>query len=138
MANPLTKLFIRTHVGLYRLTRGMIGGRMGSNQILLLTTTGRKSGKSRTTPLVYFRDKASFIIVASNGGAQQHPAWYHNLTADHKASIMVRDKTINVKAVEATGKERERLWKMITGKAEQFSQYQEQTEREIPVMVLRR
>lgn len=138
MANPLAKLFIRSHVGLYRLTKGTIGGRMGSNSILLLTTTGRKSGKERTTPLVYFRDKASFVIVASNGGAQQHPAWFHNLTADRKATIMVGGEEISVKAAEATGKERERLWKMITGKAEQFSQYQEKTEREIPVMVLRR
>jgi len=138
MANPFIKLFIQAHVGLFRLSKGMVGGRMGSNEILLLTTVGRKSGKARTTPVVFFRDKASFVVVASNGGAASHPAWYHNLIADRKASILVGKETINVKAAEATGKERERLWKNITGRAEQFGKYQEKTEREIPVMVLKR
>ena len=138
MANPLVKLFTQTHVGLYRLTKGKLGGKMGSNEILLLSTTGRKSGQSRTTPVVFFRDKASFVVVASDGGAASHPAWYHNLSADRKASILVGGEAIKVKAAEATGKERERLWKMITEKASQFSQYQEKTERQIPVMMLKR
>ena len=138
MANPFFKLFIQSHVGMYRLTKGAFGGKMGSNEILLLTSTGRKSGQSRTTPVVFFRDKATFVVIASNGGGANHPAWYHNLIADRKASIMVKGETIQVKASEATGKERERLWKMITSKADQFSQYQEKTERQIPVMVLKR
>ncbi len=138
MANPFFKLFIASHVGLYRLTKGKLGGKMGNNEILLLTTTGRKSGKVRTTPVVFFRDKASFVVVASNGGAATHPAWYHNLVAERKASIVVKGEEIKVKASEATGKERERLWKTITDKADQFAQYQTKTEREIPVMVLKR
>lgn len=138
MANPLVKLFTQTHVGLYRLTKGKLGGKMGSNQILLLSTTGRKSGQSRTTPVVFFRDKASFVVVASNGGGANNPAWYHNLVAERKATIEVKGEKIQVKASEATGKDRERLWKMITEKADQFGQYQEKTERQIPVMMLKR
>jgi len=138
MANPFFKLFTQAHVGVFRLTKGMFGGKMGSNEILLLTSTGRKSGQSRTTPVVFFRDKASVVVVASNGGAATHPAWYHNLIADRKATIEVKGEKIQVKASEATGKERERLWKMITEKADQFGQYQEKTERQIPVMMLKR
>ena len=138
MANPFFKLFIASHVGLYRMTKGKLGGTMGTNEILLLTTTGRKSGKVRTTPAVFFRDKATFVVVASNGGAANRPAWYHNLVADRKASITVKGEEIQVKASEATGKERARLWKTITDKADQFAQYQTKTEREIPVMVLKR
>ena len=138
MANLFSKLFIQTHVGLYRLTKGAFGGKMGSNEILLLTSTGRKTGQSRTTPVVFFRDKASFVVVASNGGAASNPAWYHNLMAERKATIEVKGEKIQVKASEATGKERERLWKMITEKADQFGQYQAKTERQIPVMMLKR
>ncbi len=132
MANPFVKLFIQSHVGMYRLTKGLFGGKMGSNEILLLTTTGRKSGKSRTTPLVFFRDKATFVVVASNGGGANHPGWYHNLIADRKATITIKGETIQVKASQAAGKDRDRLWKTITDKADQFSQYQEKTERQIP------
>jgi deazaflavin-dependent oxidoreductase (nitroreductase family) len=134
--NVLMRFFLKGHVFLYRLTGGKIGGKMGSNPILLLDSIGRKSGQKRTTPLVFFRDGDSYVIIASNGGAPAHPAWYHNLKSKAKTTVQVMDKVMSVTAVVASSSERGRIWPELIAKHEQFRQYQEKTEREIPLVVL--
>ncbi|HEY6644659.1 nitroreductase family deazaflavin-dependent oxidoreductase [Povalibacter sp.] len=105
---------------------------------LLLTTTGRKSGRQLTMPLIYGRDGDRYVIVASKGGAPQHPAWYLNLQANPEVTLQViRDKFPAV-ARTATGEERERLWKMMSAIYPPYPSYQERTDREIPVVVLER
>ena len=103
---------------------------------LLLTTTGRKSGKQITMPLIYGKDGDRHVIVASKGGAPEHPAWYRNLVAQPKADIQVVDKKYRVVARAATGEERKRLWAMMSEVYPPYPSYQEKTDREIPVVVL--
>jgi deazaflavin-dependent oxidoreductase (nitroreductase family) len=132
----LQHAFTEVHVWLYRRTGGAIGGRMGGHEILILTTTGRKSGKKRDTPLQYTKDGERFIIIASNGGASKHPTWFLNLRANPEAQLQIRAKTIAVEASEAIGEERERLWTQVTSQHQNFADYQKRTTREIPVVVL--
>lgn len=103
---------------------------------LLLTTTGRKSGKPFTLPLLYGRDAGRFVIVGSKGGAPQHPAWYLNLVADPRATIQVADKRYQVLMRATEGEERQRLWDMMCEVYPPFVSYQKRTERLIPVLVL--
>jgi deazaflavin-dependent oxidoreductase (nitroreductase family) len=103
---------------------------------LLLTTTGRKSGVKRRTALIYGRDTADYVVVASKGGAQEHPAWYLNLEADPEVEIQVFDKVVPATAHTAAGAERERLWALMREVWPAYDQYQTKTDREIPVVVL--
>ncbi len=109
---------------------------MGGQNILILTTTGRKSGKKRDTPLQYTTDGDRFIIIASNGGAPKHPTWFLNLRANPQAQIQIRSQKIAVTASEASGDERTRLWSQVTGVHQNFADYQKRTTRQIPVVVL--
>lgn len=127
------RLFMKLHVALYRSTNGKLGG--GKFQ-LILTTTGRKSGIKRDTPLFYFRDGEHFIIIASAGGAAKHPTWWLNLKSNPQASIQVGAQVVSVTAAEAEGEERQRLWKIISEEYKQFVRYQSRTTREIPVIIL--
>jgi len=111
--NALLQFFLKIHVFLYRYTKGKIGGKLGNNPILLLNTVGRKSGKAYTTPLVCVRDGATYVVIASNGGADRHPGWYYNLRAQEETVIEVMGKIITVTAEEMTGGERDRLWQQI-------------------------
>lgn len=131
------RMFLAIHVFIYRLTGGKIMGAFGPNPILLLDTMGRKSGKLRTTPLMYTRNGDNYIIAASNGGADSHPAWYHNLKGNPKTTIQVKGDKINVTAQEAPPKERNRLWPLFTAKAPQFKEYEQKTKRQIPMFILR-
>lgn len=103
---------------------------------LLLTTTGRKSGKPFTLPLLYGRDGDRFVLVGSKGGAPEHPAWYRNLQANPRATIQVADKRYDVIARTVEGAERQRLWDMMCEVYPPFPGYQQRTERLIPVIVL--
>ena len=134
--NILMRLFLKGHVTLYRLTGGKIGGKMAGNPILLLDSIGRKSGQKRTTPLVYFQDGDDYVIIASNGGAPSHPAWYYNLKSTPQTMIQVMDKQIPVTAAVAAPAERGRIWPALIAKHDQFRQYQEKTAREIPLVIL--
>ena len=99
------------HVSLYRLTNGRIGGRfIAGSPILLLTTTGRRSGKRRTRPLAYVRDGERYVLCASNGGSPTHPGWYHNLRATGRAEIQVGPEQLTVQARTADPAERSRLF----------------------------
>ncbi len=103
---------------------------------LLLTTTGRKSGVKRRTALIYGRDNADYVVVASNGGTPEHPAWYLNLEADPEVELQVLDATVAATATTVTGAERERLWALMREIWPAYDEYQTKTEREIPVVAL--
>jgi len=103
---------------------------------LLLTTTGRKSGLPRTTPLIYARDGDAYLVVASMGGAPQHPSWYRNLLADPTARIQVRADHVEVTAQTAGEVEKARLWTIVAGQWPNYDAYQSRTDRVIPVVVL--
>lgn len=103
---------------------------------LLLTTTGRRSGKTWTMPLIYGESGGSYVIVASKGGAPKHPAWYLNLDAEPDVSVQVATKRFTAKARTASGDERQRLWQQMAEIYPPYLDYQKKTDREIPVVVL--
>ena len=121
----------------YRLTGGVLGGSIAGRPILLLTTTGRKSGRRRTTPLMYLEDDGNLVVIASNGGNPRHPAWWLNLLNDPHADVQLRSARKRVMAEEASGEERERLWRAIVDVYSGYEDYQRSTERQIPVVILR-
>ena len=132
-------LYGEEHVRRYRETDGEEGydWREGS-KILLLTTTGRKSGKETTTPLIFAMDGDNPVIVASKGGAPEHPGWYKNLVANPAAEVQIKGDVFPVRARDAEGEERERLWKLMNVEWPHYEEYQQKTDREIPVVVLSR
>jgi deazaflavin-dependent oxidoreductase (nitroreductase family) len=138
MAGSDDDLFGAEHVRVYRETAGQRGYEWRGTTILLLTTTGRKSGEPRTTPLIQRADGDRWVIVASKGGAPANPSWYENLQADPDATIEVRDETVPVHASTAEDAERERLWSLMTEVWPAYDEYQTKTDREIPVVVLSR
>src|SRR5664279_3220808 len=103
---------------------------------LLLTTTGRRTGAKRRTALIYGQDNDRFLIVASKGGAADHPAWYLNLEADPDVEVQALDDTFTAKATAASGQERERLWAIMRQSWPAYDEYQTKTDREIPVVIL--
>ena len=132
-------IFGDEHVRVYQETDGERGylWRNGT-EILLLTTTGRKSGDEHTTPLIHRVDDGRWVIVASKGGATEHPAWFLNLEENPAAEIQVLDEKIPVTFSVAEGDERERLWKDMAEVWPDYDEYQKKTDREIPVVVLER
>jgi len=121
----------------YRLSGGRVAGQIPSGApICLLTTTGRRSGRLRTVPLVYVPDGDDLVVVASRGGMGSHPAWYLNLLADPGAAVQVGAATRRVRARDAGEAERERLWPTLTAAYPHFDAYQLRTLRRIPVVIL--
>jgi F420H(2)-dependent quinone reductase len=131
------KWVTKLHVAAYRATEGKIGGRMMNSPILLLLTTGRKSGKDRTTPLLYLRDGVNYIMVASNGGTAGDPAWWLNLQRDPEAIVEVGGSRLRVRAEEVKGEQKRRLWRRLVEMYPLYESYQRRTDREIPVISLR-
>jgi deazaflavin-dependent oxidoreductase (nitroreductase family) len=132
------ELFGAEHVRIYRETKGERGYRWCDTTILLLTTRGRTSGEPRTTPLIHRTDGDRWVVVASKGGAPEHPSWYQNLLADPDATIEVKAEEIPVRATTATGEERSRLWSLMAEVWPAYDDYQKKTDREIPVVVFTR
>jgi deazaflavin-dependent oxidoreductase (nitroreductase family) len=130
------KILMTFNVLLYRLSGGRLGSRMAGQSVLLLHTTGRKSGKSYLTPLNYYRDGDHYILVASNWGKDHHPDWFYNLTAQDTAVIQVKDRSLPVRARLAEGEEYQRLWRYVTDKNDFYVRYQEKTDRKIPLVIL--
>jgi F420H(2)-dependent quinone reductase len=124
-------------VFLYRATGGRIGGKMGRVGVLLFTSTGRKSGKQRTVPLVYIRDGSAYVITASANGADKHPAWFFNVQSNPQATIEVKDKKIPVVAEVAGSEKKPELWAQLVELAPNFAGYQKRTSRDIPMVILR-
>lgn len=132
-------LFGQEHVERYRETKGEEGHEwLPGVYTLLLTTTGRRTGATYTTPLIYGRDGDDYVVVASKGGADTHPDWYRNLEADPQVEIQVGADVMPAAAHTASGEQRNRLWVMMTEIWPDYDEYAAKTGRDIPVVVLTR
>jgi deazaflavin-dependent oxidoreductase (nitroreductase family) len=132
-----SKLMSRLNVWLWRVS----GGRLGATflygaPVMLLTTTGRKTGQPRTTPLLYLRDGANLVVVASKGGSARHPAWYGNLLAEPAVEVEIGAERGRMRARAADPEERRRLWPRLAAMYPPYDGYQARTAREIPVVIL--
>jgi len=133
---PDISLIGEEHVRQYRATDGEVGYLWNDAPILLLTTTGRRSGELRTSALIFGRDGDDYLVVGSMGGAPRHPSWYLNITAQPVAEIQVRAERIPVVARTASDDEKPRLWRIMTDVWPNYDAYQTRTDRSIPVVVL--
>ena len=124
------------HVKVYRETNGETGYLWNGAPILLLTTTGRKSGAERTSALIFGRDGDDLLLVASQGGAPTHPNWYHNLSANPDVQVQVQGDVFAATARTANDDEKARLWSIMTDVWPNYDSYQERTDRQIPLVVL--
>ncbi len=124
------------HVRRYRETDGEVGYEWNGAPILLLTTTGRRTGQARTSPLIFGRDGDAYLVVASVGGMPRHPAWYLNLQAEPRARIQVKADHLDVVARTASPEEKPRLWRLVNDVWPNYDVYQSRTDRVIPVVVL--
>ncbi len=122
----------------FRANRGKAGGPFDGRPMLLLTTTGARSGQSRTTPMMYVQDGDRLLVIASNVGAPIHPDWYRNLVAHPDVTVEVKDETYKATAIVTEGAERERLWASIIAQYPFFTDHQAKTTRQIPVIALER
>lgn len=140
MSMPLLfKLFVKGHVALYKASGGHLGSKMQGMKVLLLTTTGNKSGKPRTVPVVPFVDGPTTYVMASMGGAPQNPAWYANLHKNPEVTVQMGSDVYRAKAVTlAEGAERDAVWQRIVAALPNFGEYQKKTTRVIPVVRLDR
>jgi deazaflavin-dependent oxidoreductase (nitroreductase family) len=138
MAESDDDLFGGEHVRVYRETAGERGYHWRGTTILLLTTQGRRSGEARTTPLIHRTDGERWVIVASKGGAPANPSWYENLQANPEVTIELPGEKVSVRASTADGEERTRLWSLMVEVWPAYEDYQANTDREIPVVVLTR
>jgi deazaflavin-dependent oxidoreductase (nitroreductase family) len=135
----LTSQVLRVHEALYRASDGRIGHRAIGVPTLLLRTTGRRSGQTRTNGLVYARDGDSYLLVASNGGADRDPAWLHNVRAKPDVEIQIGRQRRNAKArvIEPSDQDYPRLWKIVNdNNKDRYTAYQQQTSRPIPVIAV--
>jgi len=120
----------------FRANAGKVGGQFAGAPLLLLHTTGAKSGKARINPMMYLADGEDHVVFASKAGAPTNPDWYHNLVANPRASIEVGEQTLNVVARVAEGETRERLWSHQKELYPGFADYEAKTTRQIPVVIL--
>lgn len=130
------KAMFKAHATIYDRSGGRIGAWAGL-PTLLLSVTGRKSGQIRSTPLVYFEDGDSYVVVGSDGAAKRDPQWWKNLQVDPAGSVRVARKRFEIEARLATGAERERLWEIGRSVNPMWATYQTRTARQLPVVVLR-
>jgi F420H(2)-dependent quinone reductase len=136
MANLGFRILGGIHRRIYRLTGGKVGGQIGKLPMLLLTTTGRKSRRPRTQPLAYTPAGDGYAVIASKGGAAQHPLWYLNLRANPLAQVTIGREVRRVLARDAQGEERARLWRALADLYPGYDRYAQKTSRRIPVVVL--
>jgi F420H(2)-dependent quinone reductase len=136
---PVLGPLMRGHARLYRATGGRIGGDLpGLPSLLLLDHVGARSGKKRTTPLVYMPDGDDFVIVPSKGGHPRNPGWLHNLRAHPDTEVQIGRERSKVRAREASEEERARLWPRAEEYNPHWRRYQERTDRRIPLVILER
>jgi deazaflavin-dependent oxidoreductase (nitroreductase family) len=126
------------HIRRYQDTDGEVGYLWNGAPILLLTTTGRTSGEPRTSALIFGRDRDDYLIVASMGGAPQHPQWYRNLVADPHVEVQIKSERFAGLARTVESAERERCWQLAAAQWPNYDEYAKRTTREIPVVVLER
>ena len=128
----------KIHRSVYRKTGGRLGARLGGMDMVLLTTTGRKSGEPRSIPLACFREGDALVVVASNNGQDHHPAWWLNLEQNPEAQAQLGPDSWPVRVQPAEGAERDRLWAWLKECNPAYRRYEKKTPREIPVVVLKR
>lgn len=131
---PVTRAFSALHALAYRVTGGRAQNR--KYPTMLLTVTGRKTGKSRTVPVIYIEDGDRFVIAAAYSGSDTDPAWWLNLRANPVAQVQVMGSTVRVEAARASSEERPGLWRRLVQMYPYFSDYEKRTTRQIPVIVL--
>ncbi|HET6337452.1 MAG TPA: nitroreductase family deazaflavin-dependent oxidoreductase [Polyangiales bacterium] len=136
MSTRLGKIMQDANTWLYRRTGGKVGGKMQGAPVLLLTTRGRKTGKQRTTPLIYLEDAPQLAVVASKGGWPQDPLWYQNLQADPAVEVQQGPDVKAMTARTATPEEREKLWPRLVKSYAAYDDYQSWSDRKIPVVIL--
>jgi deazaflavin-dependent oxidoreductase (nitroreductase family) len=134
--NNWIKIFTATNGFVFRVTNGRLGSKLGRQSILLLHTRGRKSGKSYTTSLSYYRDGKNYVLVGTSWGNENHPDWYLNLLQNPRTTIQVGATTIPVEARQAQEDEYVRLWELVTHQNKQYLQYQKGMMRRIPIVIL--
>lgn len=135
-SQPDLNLLGPEHTRRYQETDGAVGYLWNGVPTLLLTTTGRRSGQPRTTPLIFARNGADYLVVASMGGAPRHPLWYENLLVAPDAVIQVKSEHLAVTARTASDEEKPELWKIVSDQWPNYHTYQTRTDRIIPVVVL--
>jgi len=134
---PLLRRLMGGHTAIYRASGGRIGHRVpGLPPMLLLDHVGAKSGKKRTSPLVYGRDGDNVILVASKGGNPKNPGWFHNLKANPDTTVQIGTDRVPVRARVASDDEYDRLWKLMVGVYGGYEDYKARTDRRIPLVVL--
>ncbi len=136
MPAGLLRTLGKLNVPIYRLTRGRVMGKIGNAPVLLLTSTGQRSGAPRTAPVLYLADGQRVIVIGSNAGNTRAPAWSHNLKANPDAEVQIRGERRSVRARVAEGEERAELWRKMNAQYAGFEDYDERTSRDIAVFVL--
>lgn len=137
--DPRTTFFIkwmsRINTWMYKSTKGRLGGTFQKSPVALSTTTGRKTGEKRVSPLLYLRDGDRVIVVASRGGSDKHPLWYLNLKADPNVQVQIKNEVLDLTARDATDDERAQYWPKLVAMYPNYDDYQSWTERKIPVVI---
>lgn len=136
MFKLLVKLLIPLFVVLYKISGGLIGGKMGGLPVLLLSSTGRKTGKQRTIPITYMREGDAYVVIASFAGQPRNPAWYHNLKHNPQATIQIGRSQIAVQAEIADAETKQKLWAKALHIAPVYQEAAKRTSRDIPIVVL--
>ena len=136
--DTFSRAVMSLHTQLIRRTGGRVGGQMFKQPMMLLTTTGRRSGQPRVTPLLCIRDGDRYLAIGSNGGDDRAPQWVQNLQANPEASIELEGETISVRATLATPEEKTALWPKVLTVYKGYANYQRKTSRDIPVVILER
>lgn len=131
-------LFGQEHVDRYVETDGEVGHDWQGTTTLILTTTGRRSGEERSTPLIYQEHDGNHLLVASKGGADEPPAWFRNLEENPDVTVQVLDDRFTARARTATAEEKPEMWRKMAAAWPAYDDYQKKTDREIPVVVLER
>jgi deazaflavin-dependent oxidoreductase (nitroreductase family) len=136
---PFKRMIPAVHLAVYRLTNGRLSARLAGQKMLLLTTTGRRTGKPRTVPLLYVDDGETIVVIGSNWGGPAHPLWVRNLLTNPEARVQIGPRKRRVTASVASGSERERLWQLVTSTYASYKDYARRIgdAREIPLVVLR-
>ena len=136
MRDVTARRLSRLHIAIYRMTGGLLGRRLVRNDMLLLTTTGSRTGRRHTVPLLHLRDGDTMVVIASWGGRPNHPQWYTNLLAHPQAVVQVGRRRWPVRARTATAQERAGWWPRVLATYKGYSLYESNTDRVIPVVFL--
>lgn len=136
MIKTFFRFFMAINVFLYRLSGGKFGGKVQGLRVLILNTTGRKTGKKRAIPPGYFEHDGSYVIIGSNAGFDTHPSWFHNLKSNPEATIVVNDRQLEVRAKVSGEDERGQLWEKLIELSPSYANYAKKTSRQIPLVIL--